>query len=78
MTCSAILTVVLLASWGAVSLYSKAINKEETRLEKILEDAVEDKVEEALSLPSGTLDSAIDFFELQESEVSKTNTKGDD
>lgn len=56
------LTGLVLASWGAVVIYSKIFNKDETIIEKSLEEVVEHNVENALNLPEGALSGKLDFM----------------
>lgn len=57
-----ILTGIVLASWGSIVVYSKLFNKDETEIEKKLEEVVEHNVENALNLPDGSLDGKLDFM----------------
>lgn len=56
------LTGLVLASWGAVVIYSKMFNKDETVIEKTLEEVIEHNVENALNLPEGALSGKLDFM----------------
>ncbi len=57
-----ILTGVLLASWGSIVIYSKLFHKDETEVEKKLEEVIEHNVENALNLPEGTMDGKLGFM----------------
>lgn len=57
-----ILAGVVLASWGSVVIYSKLFHKDETAIEKKLEEVIEHNVENALNLPEGSLDGKLGFM----------------
>lgn len=68
-----ILTGVILVSWGSVVIYSKLFHKDETAIEKKLEEVIEHNVENALNLPEGTLDGRLNFMvqPIEESQEDK-------
>lgn len=57
-----ILAGVVLVSWGSVVIYSKLFHKDETAIEKKLEEVIEHNVENALNLPEGSLDGKLGFM----------------
>lgn len=69
-----ILTGLVLASWGSIVVYSKLFNKDETDIEKKLEEVVEHNVENALNLPEGSLDGKLGFM-VQPIEEDKEDKK---
>lgn len=71
---SVIMTGFLIMSWVLVVIYSKVFNKDETIVEKKMEEVVEKNIENALNLPSGSLEGKLDFMVQQiEPEDNKNN-----
>jgi len=65
---------VLIFSSVSVVLYSKIMGKDETQIEKILEEMIEKNAEKALNLPDGSLDNTLDEIEkVVESKDEKNN-----
>ena len=57
-----IVTGVLFVSWGAVFIYSKIFEKDESIMEEKIEHVIEQDIESALNLPSGILEGKLDFM----------------
>lgn len=62
MPITAIIIGTLIISGGIVILYSKIMNRDETKIEKAIELAVESNVENALNLPEGSMEGKLDFM----------------
>lgn len=57
-----IVTSCLFLIWVFIVLYAYVFGIDETKVEERIEHIVEKNVENALSLPSGTLDDKLDFM----------------
>lgn len=57
-----VITGGLFLIWSLIVCYSKISGRDETNIEKKIEHIVENNVENALSLPSGTLQDKLDFM----------------
>jgi hypothetical protein len=62
MPITAIIIGALMLSGGIVILYSKIMHKDETKVEKAIESIAESNIENALNLPSGSLEGKLDFM----------------
>ena len=62
MPITAIIIGALMLSGGIVMLYSKITHKDETKIEKAIEAVAESNIENALNLPSGSMEGKLDFL----------------
>jgi len=59
---SIVVTGTIICLWASIIVYSKIFNKDETLIEKKMEEIVEKNIENVLSLPSGSLQGKLDFM----------------
>jgi hypothetical protein len=52
----------IICLWAFIVVYSKVLNKDETIIEKKMEEVIEKNIENVLSLPSGSLEGKLDFM----------------
>ena len=62
MPITAIIIGALMLSGGIVMLYTKITHKDETEIEKTIESITESNIENALNLPSGSMEGKLDFL----------------